>query len=264
MSRILFPVLVAATLILASGCQNRCYQPCGNWYAGNPRIAPPPTYSLNIPSVAQNQQPYYTPNGSTPTTGATTNNEAWRRYDGSNNNGTNNLNSTSGQSRFVESGSNLNTGQSVLTPGNSPTFSGSASLTRSASNTSLPASGTSFTDSRNFASTLNDERTDPTRMPVTNATLVQAPAQSMIGGQVNQTYALNGTYQPTYSASGVLSQSPGQYPQQYYNYGATPTLVTNGVPFVQPGANLPAPAINNTASSGNVGWRGRELSSDRF
>jgi len=58
-------LLVSFLMACQTGCRNRCSQPCGGGgglFAHNTTVAPAPTYSLNIPSVARNQ-PYYAPNG---------------------------------------------------------------------------------------------------------------------------------------------------------------------------------------------------------
>ncbi|MEM9943459.1 MAG: hypothetical protein AAF939_17990, partial [Planctomycetota bacterium] len=63
MSKLQTAILLFAFIVVMTGCRNRC-SPCGsNWFANNATIAPPPTFSLNIPSVARNTQPYYTPGG---------------------------------------------------------------------------------------------------------------------------------------------------------------------------------------------------------
>ena len=128
----------------------------------------------------------------------------------------------------------------------------------------LPASGTSFTDSRNFATTQTDERLDATRVPVTDATRVRATAQTFIGSgqqvafnqtQPTQTFAAAAPRtQPVYSANAVVASN-----QPYY---INPNLVQqqqiySGQAFVQPNNSA-----TYSASVGNdIGWRSREIGS---
>ena len=271
-------LLVSFLMACQTGCRNRCSQPCGGGglFANNTTVAPAPTYSLNIPSVARNQ-PYYAPNGgpisttarapipvgTQPTAGSNSNsNLQWRQQ------GTSNSGSTFGSqptqqgsgTRLVETntGINLNTGSSVLVggPQNNPQLAAVA----------LPATGTSFTDSRNFATTQTDERLDATRVPVTDATRVRATAQTFIGSgqqiaftqpQPSQTFAAAvPRAQPVFSTNAVVASN-----QPYYTNN--PNLVQQPIysaqTFVQP--NNPA---TYSASVGNdIGWRNRELGSQR-
>ncbi|MEL7500511.1 MAG: hypothetical protein AAFN77_23160 [Planctomycetota bacterium] len=257
MSRVQSAICFIVVVCLFTGCQSRCNQPCGNWFAGNTRIAPPATYSLNIPNVAQNQ-PYYQPTAGSNQNGAPAGRTAdslWRRSDGSANpqgNPQGNTQNANGTNRFVDASRGSNSlGQSVLVNSGQPPA-------RTASNTQLPASGSSFTDSRNFATTINDERNDSTRIPVTDATSVRAPAQNFVANGAGQTFALNGRYQPTYSANGYILNNNGASPY----YQAAPVVVSNAgnVPFqsqpvmINPTAN---PSVNQ------VGWRGRDSDTNR-
>lgn len=231
-------LLICALVVCQVGCANRrCYQPCG--LAGGTTVVPPPTYSLNIPSVAQNQ-PYYTPggsaavnpNGQAPTAAPGTGN--WRAPDPSGNNGASTTpTQPATQNRFVET--NSSTGRSVLGQINTP---------RTAA---LPGTGTSYTDRRNFQTTQADERNDSTRLPVTDATAVRAPSQNLVAGYgVSQTYAQAYSQPQVYSASGVMIQGAPQV------YSTQPIVVGNGYRYQQP--------VQQTANATQQpGWRGREL-----
>jgi hypothetical protein len=234
-------LMVGALFLIQTGCANRCYQPCG--LAGGTRVAPPPTYSLNIPSVAQNQ-PYYTPGA-----GAAVNPAGqapmpaggggqWRAPDPSVTPGASTAPAqpSASQSRFVETNSPV--GRSVLGQINP------APSTRMAA---LPGSGTSFTDSRNFQTTQADERTDSTRLPVTDATGVRAPSQNLVAGYgVSQTYAQAYNQPQVYTASGIMIQGAPQV------YSTQPIVVGNGFGFQRP--------TQQTANANQqLGWRGREL-----
>ncbi|MDB2686578.1 hypothetical protein N9Y42_05155 [Mariniblastus sp.] len=270
-------ILLAGLFIVSqTGCRNRCSQQCGGGlFANNTTVAPAPTYSLNIPSVARNQ-PYYAPNGGpisttarapTPATGSSISNSnsnlQWRQQGGTPTNSGSTFGSQPTQSgsgtRLVETnnGVNLNSGSSVLVGG----FQNSV-----ATNQALPATGTSFTDSRNFATTQTDERLDATRVPVTDATQVRATAQNFIssGQQIaynqrpTQTFAAQPAIQqvqPVYSTNGRVAAV-----QPYYTNN--PNLVQrqpifSGQTFVQPN-----PSTTYSASTNNdIGWRSREIGS---
>jgi len=200
--------LIAMAICVVSmtvGCRNRCSPGCGNglFAAGSPTIAPPQTYSLNIPSVARNTQPYYTPgqqppnsNTLNPNLGAPTpatrsatqsNQSGWHGNDLSNQPARNsNQNSNEGESvlqaptKFVESGTNNNT---TTSPNTNANFSLSQQApTRTASTAPLPGSGVSFRDSTNYTTTQVDERNDPTRLPGVDASAVRAPARNFPTG----------------------------------------------------------------------------------
>ena len=270
-------LLLASFLITCqTGCRNRCSQPCGGGglFANNTTVAPAATYSLNIPSVARNQ-PFNTPNGgpisttaraplpvgTQPAAGSNSNsNLQWRQQ------GTSNSGSTFGSqpvqpasgTRLVETntGINLNNGTSVLVGGrqNNPQFASVA----------FPATGTSFTDSRNFTTTQTDERLDATRVPVTDATQVRATAQTFIGSgqqvafnQPTQTFAAAAPRtQPVFSTNAVVAST-----QPYYanNPNLVQQPIYSGQAYVQPNNSA-----TYSASVGNdIGWRNRELSSQR-
>lgn len=164
----LFAVLLFA--VCSTGCRN-----CGNCGASgtwNPfwgrvatRVPPPPTNTLNIPQTAR-QQPYYTvptnPNAQQPTpAGAVPSYQAqpvgqpgWRQV-APNGAATPSLNPTSfTQQRF---------------PG-----------------TNGQLTGTSQTLNPNYRSTTVDERQDSTRLAVTDASQVRAPARFFPTGNMNR------------------------------------------------------------------------------
>ncbi len=166
MSRNQLLLLVVCLLFSSSGCTGRYGQGGAGWLAGSPTVAPPPTYSLTIPSVARNQ-PYYNPN-QTNAGAATTPMVA---------------NAAPGQlNGWIPKSDNLQTatiapnsgapGQTQLGP---TAFAGGAptSVIQTASNSALPGSGTSFTDSPNYRTTSIDETQDQTRLPATDATSVR-------------------------------------------------------------------------------------------
>ena len=265
-------ILLAGLFVISqTGCRSRCNQPCNNGlFANNTRIAPAPTYSVNIPSVARNQ-PYYGPNGGPISTTArapipatnsssgsgSNSNLQWRQQGGT----PTNSGSTFGAqqpaagsgTRFVEanSGGNPNTGSSVLVGGQA-----------------LPATGSSFIDSRNFATTQTDERLDATRVSVTDATQVRATAQNFISSgqqalaqrQPTQTFAAQPAVpqvQPVYSTNGLIAAN-----QPYYTNN--PNLVQrqaiySGQAYVQPNV----PATYSASVNNDIGWRNREIGSQR-
>lgn len=272
--------LLFVSILLASqtGCRNRCNQQCGGGglFASNTTVAPAPTYSLNIPSVARNQ-PYYAPNGGPISTTArapipangtqpaagSNSTLQWRQQ------GTANPGSTFGSqpaqptsgTRLVETntGINLNTGSSVLVGGSQNPVQLAA----------LPASGTSFTDSRNFATTRTDERLDATRVPVTDATQVRATAQTYIGSgqqlavnqpQLSQTYAAQPVLrqaQPVFSTNALVASN-----QPYYANNpnlAQRQAIYSGQAFIQPNT----PATYSASVNNDIGWRNREIGSQR-
>ena len=266
-------LFISFLMVCQTGCRNRCNQSCGGGglFANNTTVAPAATYSLNIPSVARNQ-PYGgpisttarapVPAGTQPAAGSSSNsNLQWRQQ------GTSNSGSTFGSqpaqpaigTRLVETntGINLNNGSSVLVGGPQNTQLASVAP---------PASGTSFTDSRNFATTQTDERLDATRVPVTDATRVRATAQTFIGSgqqiafnqpQPSQTFAAAVPRSlPVYSTNAVVASN-----QPYYanNPNLVQQPIYSGQAFVQPNNST-----TYSASVGNdIGWRNRELGSQR-
>ena len=315
MVRVSFILLIVVSL-MSTGCRNRCANPCGNWIAANPTVAPPPTYSLNIPSVARNQQPYYTPNGQTqrgpintngiaPTPANQNGQNGWRASGAVQGAGAApqtapNQPASNRPTTFVQNrpGNNLNLapinnsvasrasgGQSVLV--------NNGSTVRTAS---TAGTGVSTTNSPNYQTTSVDERRDATRLAVTDASTVRAPSRNFPAGyapayptpnNAQQTYAGQaGFYRqtvPAYSGAGVLVANQPIVPAAY---GGQAVLLNpaayRGVPVAYQGnayqgnvypAQYPtssSPTVlaesttrNNTGARAQLGWRDRELSSDR-
>ncbi len=198
MSRIQIFILACCVLTAMTGCRNRCNNSCGNGlFAGASTIPAPPTYSLNIPSVARNQ-PYYVPgtnsvapvnpNSSAPT--PVNSPSLPNRWEPKND-------TTNGASGSTNSGS---TGQSVLSAPttfveSSPSYPAGY---RSASNTTLPGTGLSYTDSTNYQTTQTDETRDGSRLPVTDASNVRAPAASFPAVNMNRIAQLPQPTAPRY------------------------------------------------------------------
>jgi hypothetical protein len=276
MSRIQLLLIFACLVVMSVGCCGRCNNPCGGWFAGSSTVAPPPTYSLNIPSVASNQ-PYYTPGSVAPNSYTVNPNlraptpaapgqsqNGWRPTNEQLSTG----NTNQGESRsvlatpttFVESRPGGNSNQ-VNPQFNQPSL-------RTASNVPLPGSGYSYTNSPNYLTTRVDERMDATRLPVTDASTVRAPARNYptgtfagYGAPLQQTYvAQNGFYQPVAPYAGSMVMVGGQsVPYQGQ------TVLTN--PNYYPTSSAPAVLAQSTTAQspgGQVGWRSREMSSDRI
>ena len=287
MSRTHYLLLVACLLMAMTGCRNRCNSQCGNGlFAGSPTIAAPPTYSLNIPSVARNQ-PYYVPgtnstlnsNSNAPTPANQTNQlNGWQPANG---NGT----GTNGASN---SGSN---GQSVLS---SPTIFANNTTPdnfRTASNTALPGSGMSYRDSTNYQTTRVDETLDRTRLAATDASNVRAPARNYPTGEMQRLAQLPPPNDPRYPNTFNAPASTGQPYVGGLNNGqpvylGTPIVAGNGAygnnPIVYGGqlyappqqryTGMPMTGSSNAvlaqstttfdASNGGtqLGWRDREIS----
>lgn len=296
-------LLTICLVTISVGCRNygnNCHGG-GAFAGGSATIAPPPTYSLNIPSVAGNQ-PYYTPGQTAPTNNTLNTNQraptpairqatqlnqgGWRSAD-------NNLSSNSNVAPLNTS--SPNNGRSVLAA--PTTFAGTTpnantgSGTRTASNAALPGSGASFTSSPNYQTTRVDETQDSTRVPLSDATAVRAPARNFPTGtpltQVQnngyagnfQTGVFNPPLQQTYVAqTGAFQQAPAGYSaapviiggqpvptgyqgqpliaspivnQQQYPTYSTPTVLAQSTTTATPGAG------------GQLGWRDRDLTGSR-
>ena len=278
-----FWILLAIGILASTGCRNRYNNPYGGGlFTGTPTIAAPGTYSLNIPSLASNQ-PYYVPGQSNsavvetldPRVPPSANNNYPAQLNGwrpsPDNSGTSNFNT--GQS--VLAASNVNNGYSVP-PGY-----------RSASNTAMPGSGISYTDSTNYQSTGIDERTDRTRLAATDASNVRAPAlnnPTTGAPQFTQFQNSDPRYSATFNApnSGRTNNSPlnnqinpvvgngarggianqGPVGTGQGGYRATPYFTS---PYARSSPSVLAQSTTNFDPNGNgsqVGWRDRELGSE--
>lgn len=241
-------VLVA----ISAGCRSRCGNACGY----GPTIAPPPTYSLNIPS-AGGTNPYYVPGGATstanlpahlvdpsgrapvPTANQTGTQNGWQPVGGNNLSGTN-----------AAPGSNANSSTTFANNISNP------SNLRTASATATAGSG-----SVNYQTTRVDERLDSTRLPANDATDVRAPSQIVTASgtrlaQIQQPAApifYNGS--PSVGGNGLQSGQPVYYGQVYatpygnQNHIAAPTVLAQST------TGLPG---NNSG-----GWRDREITAGR-
>jgi hypothetical protein len=268
--------LVAAALasILAvsglAGCRQCGNGGCCGLLGRSPTVCPPPTYSLQIPSAAQNQ-PYYNggtttaqqpshlvqPNGAAPMpVGNQPNsvpNEQWRAVGG------NNL-SLSPQPQSV-----LDTSTAVATPRN---YYGNGGL--------------SFTESTNYRTTSVDETRDQTRLPVTDASSVRAPSSLYSQGngtrlaQQSQLPAATtplGTISSPVMGNPVYASGP-QIVNGYVEYYGQPMLAQPqmnypiyGTPLVagpMPTVLAQSTAMLDPTSVRQGGWRDRELTADSF
>lgn len=265
MSRNLILLLSIALLVLQSGCRNRCGNQCGSggFFAGNSTIPAPPTYSLNIPSVA-GSQPYYVPgsgngaigtlNPNAPPTFNPSQNQAqlngWRPSDSN-------------------SGSNSNTNSNAPT-----TFANGSTVPpgfRTASATALPGSGSSFTDSRNYQSTRVDETLDRTRLAATDASSVRAPAQTNPTGAIPHLGSPQNDPRYANNPSGFYgAPQVGFAPVNNRGFIGQPQIGSPGYTG-SPYTTTTAPAVlaqstttTDPRSSGQLGWRDREMGSDSF
>lgn len=306
MFRVRLIILGMCLLMMTAGCRNRCYNPCGGgrlFAGGSPTIAPPPTYSLNIPSVAKNQ-PYYSPNngntgtlstyGRAPTPANRQAQQAqpgWRAAGTDLSNTTNPTppaNNSDGRSVLATPTTFVNnrTTQPAGTQGKS-VLAGNSGVVRTASATAQPGTGQSFTESRNYQTTRVDERTDPTRLAGTDASSVRAPARNYPTGYSASQGAVGYANQipQTYVASNVMYSQPASS-----GYAGNPVLVGSPVgyqgqamigapgypqqyPQLQQYPTSSAPTVlaqstvtANPSSSGSgtqLGWRDRDLTNGR-
>ncbi len=286
MFRIQCSLLIACLVTIASGCQSRCNNPNGGWFAGNSRIAPPPTYSLNIPSVANNQ-PYYTPGAAAPTNYSLSpnqsapipatqqNQDGWRQ---SGNQLSNGPDGSSGESRSVLTGPTtfVETQPGIVNQAGGQAYQ---QIPRTAA---LPGSGFSYTDSTNYRTTQVDESRDATRLPVTDASTVRAPARFNPTGNVAQFQQPNPIYpanygvpvQQTFVAQNGFYQQPNAYSGSTMLVGGRPTAYQGQAVLVNPAGPVSpyfGPSILDRSmtpadqgSAGQVGWRTREMNSDNI
>lgn len=265
-------VLVSVGLVFSSGCRN-CNQGCGgNGFAHSPTIAPPPTYSLQIPSANGNPA-YYVPGSPNPNATANlpshlvdpnrrapvpTGGPNINQQNGWRPTGNNNLSNT------TSTAPTTSLAQNSSAAGNVPT--GNVPLTRVAS---APIAR-SVVSSVDYTSTRSNEQLDPTRLPATDASNVQAPAAFTNNGSAtrlaqaqpapapaypntyNQAVAFNQPAPAVYNGNPVLAQQPAQ---PFY-YG-TPT-VRQSAPTV-----LAQATTTGIPSNESAGWTDRELTASR-
>lgn len=294
-------LLSVCLIVISAGCRNYGNHTCGGGaFAGGPTIAPPPTYSLNIPSVASNQ-PYYTPGQTAPTNNTLNTNQraptpavrqANQQYQGGWRSSDDNLSRTNNVAPLNRN-TDPDTGNSVLaapsTFANNTSNTNSGSATRTASLTALPGSGASFTSSPDYQTTRVNETQDATRLPLSDATAVRAPARNFPTGtplavQSNaypanyQAGVVNPQYPATYVAqAGVYQQAPTGYSASPVIIGGQPVrtgyqgqpLIANPLnnqqyPAFSPPAVLAQATTTATPGAGSqLGWRDRDLTGSR-
>jgi hypothetical protein len=276
MSRVHVLILCICLMVVTMGCSNRSNGYGPSWISSSPTVAPPPTYSLNIPSVARNQ-PYYNPttsNAGAQPNGAPTNAtpppaapatpaqlNGW-------------IPKSDSPSTPAGSANPSTTGQPPIPAGTQ--FAAAPPLTgiQTASNTAMPASGASFTDSANYRTTSIDETRDETRLPATDASQVRAPAFGNPARQPTQFSAMpvppasGYTGGPVYAGQPVIATHPGVGGPPVYtaqpttgypaSYQATPTVNTGGTVLAQ------STTTYDAGNGSQLGWRDREIQSGSY
>ncbi len=255
--------LICFAMIFVGGCRN-CNRACtgyGNGYAYSPTIAPPPTYSLQIPSANGNPA-YYVPGGPNPN--ATANLPSYlvdpsrRAPVPTGSNGGTSINQQNGWR--PTGGNNLSSTTSTARP--SP-------VAPQSQLTSAPTAR-SVVSSIDYASTRSNEQLDPTRLPATDASNVRARAGFINNGSgqrlAQEQLARTPVYPNTYSQPVAYTQpAPAVYngrpviarqPAQQFYYG-TPTL-RQSAPTV-----LAQSTTTGVPSNGSGGWTDRELTASR-
>lgn len=268
MSRKLLSLIVITCLVsMASGCRNcSLFNPCANQcggFANNQLLPAPPTGSLQIPSLGQNQ-PYYNngvpttarqpnylinPNSAAPTPATNTPTlapqQGWRPV-GSNsyslnsptspapttNNGVQPrsvLQNTPTPADRAPTGFASQSGSSVLSS-NQPLTQTRPVTTQVAANTTP---GLSYKDNVNYQSTQIDERRDATRLAATDATAVRAPTSfsTVPGIQVAQAAPVYGQVVP---AGQNLYAPPTRFTQTQFVQPQQPGIVAGTVAYGQP------------------------------
>jgi hypothetical protein len=266
--------LVCCVLVFSSGCRN-CNPACaGNGYAYSPTIAPPPTYSLQIPSAGGNAA-YYVPGSPNPN--ATANLPSYlvdpnrRAPVPQGTNGGVNINQQNG---WRPTGNNNLSGTTSTTlpttlaqnVGQRPGVFGNVPATQVAS----APTAQSVVTSVDYASTRSNEQLDPTRLPATDASNVRAPAGFVNNGSATRLAQTRPATAPVYPntfnqavaftqpAPAVYNGTPviAQQPAQPFYYG-TPT-VRQSAPTV-----LAQSTATGVPSTGSAGWTDRELTASR-
>ncbi len=280
MTRMYIALFSLSLLAFVGGCRN-----CGGGCCllngfGNQTIAPPPTFGMN------NQQPYYNtaqqpgylvnPNSRAPTPAGNNPSlapqEGWRKAGDQTNNANN------GQAVSVLANNNAN----------QPPTNRIASLD--------PNAGfyNSQTGSVNYQSTSIDERRDDTRIPVTDASQVRAPAAFYGPASVNNNNPnsftrmaqarygtpINGNYSGYAQNNAPVLTAPGQTivngqvvnGNQFYQAGIAPYQPNRAYPSASypeygiQGQTVVAQATAEYDPRNNPnfdnGWRDREMSTD--
>jgi hypothetical protein len=260
--------LICISLAFCGGCRN-CNRVC-NGYSYSPTIAPPPTYSLQIPSANGNPA-YYVPGGPNPN--ATANLPSYlvdpsrRAPVPASNNGGTNINQQNGWR--PTGGTNLSSTSATARPGsNVPNALGNPGIAR----TQIASAPTarSVVTSVDYASTRSNEQLDPTRLPATDASNVRAPAGFINNGTSQRLAQVRPATAPVYpntfnQSVGFTQPAPAVYngraviaqqPTQQFYYG-TPT-VRQSAPTV-----LAQSTTTGIPTSGSGGWTDRELTASR-
>jgi hypothetical protein len=255
-------------------------------------IPPPATGTLNIPSVARNTLPYNNQNryGSglntnapapTPANGNRYNrSNGWRAADGRTGLDVGSTNSGSNAVSVLANNQNTNPNSGVRTAANT------APTTGSTSNSNLNRGGTSYVDSPNYTTTAVNETYDRTRLPINDASNVQAPSQYYQAGVANQVARVapantnNGVYGNFgnyYTPNNAVAMNP-QIQQNGYvgsfgnaNYYSQSGFGQGNTQVAQAGQARPTVLAQSTATydpySGGTrqaDWRDRELGSESF
>jgi hypothetical protein len=177
MGRAFFGIAVMVLLFSQSGCRSGCNRGCGlasMW--GNSTISPPGTYSLNIPGQAN--QNYYAP-GNNQTTATPNSSTGWNQQaavPGQPVSGQPVQNQGQQQATWNGTSFQAPAQQAGYNPTNFSIASGNGVPTNQQNGQSQwHLVGGSQIVSPDFATTRIDERMDPSRMPVADATAVRAP-----------------------------------------------------------------------------------------
>lgn len=245
-------LLILCTAWLVSGCNRRCQSPGGCGPFANSRIPAPGTGQLTIPSRSA-QQPYYVPGGGLaqnqvidPNQSAPTLNQPNPQL-----NGWTPQPATGGPSFVASNAPVYNSQPYVGGPG-----SGVPPGYRVATSSTLPSSQSTL-DSGQSRTSGQNERTDPTRLPATDATAVRAPAANTASASF-----LPPTLQPRYSASLnafqpiAPPQMAGGNPTGQPRYQAQP--MTAAAPSYQSPYVRTVPQMAQNAPGSPVGWTPRD------
>jgi|GEM_PF-6978147 len=224
----LVPALMCVVLAgIASGCRSNCNQGCG-LFQGSPRIAPPATYSLQMPGTAN--QNYYNP-AAPP--GTANSNTGWNAPPGTANNIQPGTNPTSFS---IAAGNGVNANMQQV------------------SSSTMPGSGSRII-SNDFATTRIDERMDPSRMPVADASNVrlQQPWTQMPNANQLASASMPVMSNPGYSMPNAVRNSGFNNPVPVNQWTWSP----NGPNQQQPQWVLAEASTRNLAQDANfqAGWR---------
>ena len=277
--------LVCLALTFFSGCRscnpacNGCGNGTANCYSNSPTIAPPPTYSLQIPSANGNPA-YYVPGSPNPN--ATANLPSYlvdpsrRAPVPSLNNGGSNVNQQNGWRPTGNNNFSNNSGIAQPTPA-TPFVSNTPAAQNTAGQAAVPGTqiasaptARSVVSSVDYASTRSNEQLDPTRLPTTDASNVRAPAGFINNGSGQRLAQIQAAPAPVYpntynQAVAYTQPAPAVYngqptiaqPSAQPFYYGTPTI-RQSAPTV-----LAQSTATSVPNSGSGGWTDRELTASR-